>query len=66
MEDDEKMMNVACDRILETIKIEILKDLQREALENLVSGQHVFVVPTKRVTKSLIFQSAPIVFVVET
>ena len=46
MMDDDELMNMACERILETIKIESLKDLQREALEKLVSGQHVLVIST--------------------
>ena len=37
-------MNAAFERVLETFQIENLKDLQREALEKLVSGLDVFVI----------------------
>ena len=58
-------INTAFERVLETFQIENLKDLQREALEKLVSGLDVFVIqPTgsgKR-ESHWIFPSAPIVF----
>lgn len=44
MADDVELMNVACERTLETFKIESLKHLQREALENLVDCQDVFLI----------------------
>ena len=62
MAEEVDLMNVACDRILETFKLESLKVLQREAIEKLVSGQDVFVIQPTGSGKSLIFQSAPIVF----
>lgn len=49
--DDDELMNVAGDRILETIKIESLKGLQGVALEKLVSGRHVLVISTNGVGK---------------
>ena len=52
----------ACDRILETFKIDSLKELQRRGLETLIKGQDVFIVQPTGSGKSLIFQSAPIVF----
>lgn len=52
----------ACDRILETFKIDSLKELQRRGLEALIKGQDVFIVQPTGSGKSLIFQSAPIVF----
>lgn len=52
----------ACGRILATFKIDSLKELQRRGLEALLKGQDVFVVQPTGSGKSLIFQSAPIVF----
>ena len=52
----------ACDRILEMFKIDSLKELQRRGLEALIKGQDVFIVQPTGSGKSLIFQSAPIVF----
>ena len=52
----------ACDRILETFKIDSLKELQRRGLKALIKGQDVFIVQPTGSGKSLIFQSAPIVF----
>ena len=52
----------AYDRILETFKIDSLKELQRRGLEALIKGQDVFIVQPTGSGKSLIFQSAPIVF----
>ena len=52
----------ACDRILETFKIDSSKELQRRGLEALIKGQDVFIVQPTGSGKSLIFQSAPIVF----
>ena len=37
-------MNCAFQRVLDTLKIESLRDLQPEALEKLVNGQDVFVI----------------------
>ena len=56
------MTSEACDRILETFKIDSLKELQRRGLEALIKGQDVFIVQPTGSGKSLIFQSAPIVF----
>ena len=52
----------ACDRILEMFKIDSLKELQRRGLEALIKGQGVFIVHPTGSGKSLIFQSAQIVF----
>ena len=62
MADDVEQMNAAFERVLETFQIDNLKDSQREVLEKLVSGLDVFVVQPTGSGKSLIFQSAPIVF----
>ena len=48
-------MNAAFERVLETFQIENLKDLQREALEKLVSGLDVFVIQPTGWGKSLNF-----------
>ena len=53
----------AYDKILETFKLNSLRSIQREALEKLVSGEDVFVIQPTGSGKSLIFQTAPIVFV---
>ena len=60
--DGAEMLNVVFERVLQTFGIEKLKDLQREALEKLVGGEDVFVIQPTGSRKSLIFQSAPIVF----
>lgn len=57
-----ELMNEAYDRILETFKINCLKDLQCKALEKLVGGQDVFVIQPTGSGKSLIFQAASVVF----
>ena len=62
MADDVDKMNLAFDRVLESFKLKNLKDSQRDALEKLVGGQDVFVIQPTGSGKSLIFQSAPIVF----
>ena len=62
MADDVDKMNLAFDRVLESFKLKNLKDSQRDALEKLVGGQDVFVIQPTASGKSLIFQSAPIVF----
>ena len=62
MADDVEQMNAAFERVLETFQIDNLKDSQREVLEKLVSGLDVFVIQPTGSGKSLIFQSAPIVF----
>ena len=53
-------MSCAFQRVLDTFKIESLRDLQQEALEKLVNGQDVFIIQPTGSGKSLIFQSAPI------
>ena len=62
MADDVDKMNLAFERVLECFKLQNLKDSQREALQNVVKGQDVFVIQPTGSGKSLIFQSAPIVF----
>ena len=62
MADDVDKMNLAFERVLECFKLQNLKDSQREALQNLIKGQDVFVIQPTGSGKSLIFQSAPIVF----
>ena len=62
MADNVDKMNLAFERVLECFKLQNLKDSQREALQNLVKGQDVFVIQPTGSGKSLIFQSAPIVF----
>ena len=62
MADDVEQMNAAFEPVLETFQIDNLKDSQREVLEKLVSGLDVFVIQPTGSGKSLIFQSAPIVF----
>ena len=52
----------ACNCILETFKIDSLKKLLRRGLEALIRGQDVFIVQLKGSGKSVICQSAPIVF----
>ena len=52
----------ACDKILETFKLNSLRSIQQEALEELVSGEDVFVIQPTGSGKSLIFQAAPMVF----
>ena len=62
MADDITKMNLAFERVLESFKLQNLKDSQREALQHIVKGQDVFVIQPTGYGKSLIFQSAPIVF----
>ena len=62
MADDVDKMNLAFERVLECFKLQNLKDSQREELQNIVKGQDVFVIQPTGSGKSLIFQSAPIVF----
>ena len=62
MADDVDKIYLAFERVLESFKLQNLKDSQREALQNLVKGQDVFVIQPTGSGKSLIFQSAPIVF----
>ena len=38
------LFDVACDRVLDRLKLENLKDLQRKALQKLVDGEDVFVI----------------------
>ena len=59
MADDVDKMNLAFERVLECFKLQNLKDSQREALQNVVKGQDVFVIQPTGSGKSLIFQSAP-------
>ena len=54
--------DAACDKILETFKLNSLRYIQREALEKLVNGENVSVIQPTGSGKSLIFRSAPIVF----
>ena len=58
---DEKRAS-AFKRVLETFRIEPMKESQKEALENLLMGQDVFVIQPTGSGKSLIYQSAPVVF----
>ena len=51
--------DIACDRVLERLKLENLKDLQRKALEKLVNGEYVFISQPTGSGKSLIYQSSP-------
>ena len=62
MADANELFDSACDRVLERFKVENLKDLQRKALEKLVNGEDVFVIQPTGSGKSLIYQSAPMVF----
>ena len=62
MADNVERMCVAYERVLTTFNIENLKDLQREALEKLISGRDVFVIQLTGSGKSRIFQSAPMCF----
>ena len=57
-----ELFDLACDRVLERFKLVNFKDLQRKALEKLVDGEDVFVIQPTGSGKSLIFQSAPMVF----
>ena len=52
----------ACDNILETFKLNSLRSIQREAVEKLGNGEDVFAIQPTVLEKSLISQSAPIVF----
>ena len=51
----------AIDCILETFKVDSLKELQRRGLEALIKGQDVFIIQPTGSGKSLMFQSAPVV-----
>ena len=62
MAEDVDKMNLAFERVLEYFKLQNLKDSQREALQNLSKGQDVIVIQPTGSGKSLIFQSALIVF----
>lgn len=44
MADDVDKMNLAFERVLESFKLQNLKDSQRETLQNQVKGQDVFVI----------------------
>ena len=44
MADDVDKMNLAFERVLESFKLQNLKDSQREALQNQVKGKDVFVI----------------------
>ena len=50
---------MAFERVLETFQIENLKDLQKEALEKLVSALDVFVIQPTGSGKSLNFSVSP-------
>ena len=62
MADDVNKMNLAFERVLESFKLQNLEDSQQEALRHIVKGQDVFIIQPTGSGKSLIFQSAPIVF----
>ncbi len=59
---DQEKQNAAYKLVLETFKIESMKDYQIKALEKLLGGQDVFVIQPTGSGKSLIYQSAPVVF----
>ena len=44
MADAKALFDSACDRVLDRLKVENLKDLQLKALEKLVNGEEVFVI----------------------
>ena len=44
MADDVDKIYLAFERVLESFKLQNLKDSQREALQNLVKGQDVFII----------------------
>ena len=52
----------AINHILETFKVDSSKELQRRGLEALIKGQDIFIIQPRGSGKSLIFQSAPVVF----
>jgi ATP-dependent DNA helicase RecQ len=62
MADQKERKATAFNRVLKTFKIEYLKEYQVEALEKLLKGQDVFVIQPTGSGKSLIYQSAPVVF----
>ena len=62
MADADELFDSACDRVVERFKVENLKDLQRKALQKLVNGEDVFVIQPTGSGKSLVYQSAPMVF----
>ena len=62
MADADELFDSACDRVVERFKVENLKDLQRKALKKLVIGEDVFLIQPTGSGKSLIYQSAPMVF----
>ena len=55
MADDVHKIYLAFERVLESFKLQNLKDSQREALQNLVKGQDVFIIQPMGSGKSLIF-----------
>ncbi|XP_068754402.1 uncharacterized protein [Montipora capricornis] len=62
MADADELFDSACDHVVERFKVENLKDLQRKALKKLVIGEDVFLIQPTGSGKSLIYQSAPMVF----
>ena len=62
MADEDELFDLACDRVVERFKVKNLKDLQRKALKKLVIGEDVFIIQPTGSGKSLIYQSAPMVF----
>lgn len=62
MAKDVDKMSLFFKQVLESFKLQNLKDSQQEALQNLVKGQDVFIIQPTGSGKSLIFQSALIVF----
>ena len=55
MADDVDKIYLAFERVLESFKLQNLKDSQREALQNLVKGQDVLIIQPMGSRKSLIF-----------
>ena len=62
MADDGNKIYLAFERVLESFKLQNVKDSQQEALQHTVKGQDVFIIRPTGSGKSLISQSAPIVF----
>ena len=62
MVDADELFDSACDHVVERFKVENLKDLQRKALKKLVIGEDVFLIQPTGSGKSLIYQSASMVF----
>lgn len=56
MAGDEQRRATAYKKVLETFKIEYMRESQVQALENLLKGQDVFVIQRTGSGKSLIYQ----------